>query len=348
MDYKNFNVLDFISDKNFQNWIVHPNENSNDFWNTWLMKNPEKRKTIDEARSVLLNIRFKEDFPDNEDVESALQKLLHRIQQSSEEDHAKRSYSLGNRLRRIAAVFIGLIIISASLFYYNWRFAKITESSKYGEMKTIILPDSSKVILNSNSSITFLKHWPTHETREVTLKGEGFFVVNHLNRNTGKISPNERFMVHGEAVTVEVLGTAFDIRQRRGETEVVLQRGSIKLKFNNSSKSETIMRPGEIITYDPTAKKMIVATTVPENYSAWKEKKLILNDPTLEQIANYLEDNYGKKIIIEDTSLKERKIEGPILLNNLDDALFIISTVLNTDIQKKDNVLLIRARKTPE
>lgn len=348
MDYRNFNVLDFISDENFQNWLIHPNENSNNFWNTWLMKNPEKRKTVDEARSVLLNIRFKEDFPDNEDVESALQKLLLTIYAPNDGDSERRIYSLGNKLRKIAAVFIGLIIISGSFFYYNWRFAKITQSTQYGEMKTIILPDSSKVILNSHSSITYLKHWLKRHAREVTLEGEGFFEVNHLNKNANKILPNERFLVHGQDLTIEVLGTAFDVRQRRGETEVVLQRGKIKVSVRNSSKSKIIMTPGEIFTYDPTAKKIILTTTAPENYSAWKEKKLILNDPTLEQIVNYLEDNYGKKIIIEDTSLKERKIEGPILLTNLDDALFIISTVLNTDIQKKDNVLLIRARKIPE
>jgi transmembrane sensor len=348
MDYKNFNVLDFISDENFQNWVIHPNENSNDFWNTWLMKNPEKSRTVDEARSVLLNIRFKEDFPDNEDVQSALQKLLLTIQARNEGDSERRIHSLGNKLRKIAAVFIGLIIISGSLFYYNWRFAKITQSTQYGEIKTIILPDSSKVILNSHSTITYLKHWFKHHAREVTLEGEGFFEVNHLNKDTDKILPNERFFVHGKDVTIEVLGTAFDVRQRRGETEVVLQRGKIKLSVQDISKSKIIMTPGEIFTYDPTGKKMVLAKAVPENYSAWKEKKLVLNDPTLEQIVNYLEDNYGKKIIIEDTSLKERKIEGPILLNNLDDALFIISTVLNTDIYKKGNLLLIRARKTPE
>ena len=28
MDYTNFNVLDFISDENFQNWVIQPNESS--------------------------------------------------------------------------------------------------------------------------------------------------------------------------------------------------------------------------------------------------------------------------------------------------------------------------------
>ena len=104
------------------------------------------------------------------------------------------------------------------------------------------------------------------------------------------------------------------------------------------------MMPGDMVTYNPAAKKFVETTTIPEDYTAWKEKKLMLNDPTLAQIINYLEDNYGKKIIVEDTALEKRKIEGPILLNNLDDALFIISTVLNTDIEQKDSLLFIRPR----
>lgn len=217
-------------------------------------------------------------------------------------------------------------------------------ATQYGEIKKVLLPDSSTIVLNANSHILFSKNWSADQPREIWLDGEAFFDIKHLNTNPNIIQPNERFIVHGKDITVEVLGTAFDVRQRRGATEVVLQSGKIKLTLKDNAKSSTIMLPGDMFTYHPATNKIIRTTTEPQNYTAWKEKKLMLNNPTLSQIINYLEDNFGKEITVTDPALKKRKIEGPILLNNLDDALFIISTVLNTDIEKTDSTLTIRPR----
>ena len=68
MKYKKATVTDFICDENFQNWIIQPDEKTNDFWNNWLEANPEKRGTVNEAREVLLNIKFKEDIPKSEQM----------------------------------------------------------------------------------------------------------------------------------------------------------------------------------------------------------------------------------------------------------------------------------------
>ncbi len=104
------------------------------------------------------------------------------------------------------------------------------------------------------------------------------------------------------------------------------------------------MKPGDILAYSPAENKVVTETTSAEDFSAWKEKKLILNDPTAAEIVEYLEDNFGKKIILQNAELGKRKIEGPILLTNLGDALFILSTVLNTEIIRKDNTIIIRPR----
>ena len=176
------------------------------------------------------------------------------------------------------------------------------------------------------------------------LEGEAFFDVKHLNYNAKHIQPYERFIVHTKDLVVEVLGTSFNIRQRRGKTEVVLQTGKISISFNDKKHDGIMMSPGDIVTYNPTAEELLRTTTIPENYTAWRERKLLLNNPTVNEIVQYLEDNYGKKIVLDETQLGTRRIEGPILINNLDDALFILSTVLNVDIIKQDTTLFIRPR----
>jgi hypothetical protein len=59
------------------------------------------------------------------------------------------------------------------------------------------------------------------------------------------------------------------------------------------------------------------------------------------EILVYLEDNFGKKIIMEDTSMYSRTVNGPILISTLDDALFVLSTVLNTEVVKRDSSTIV-------
>jgi ferric-dicitrate binding protein FerR (iron transport regulator) len=152
-------------------------------------------------------------------------------------------------------------------------------------------------------------------------------------------------VVHTKDLDVEVLGTSFNVRQRRGKTEVVLQTGKIKVTFNDDHRKDIIMKPGDLVSYNPSVNNINRTSAVPENYTAWKENKLLLNNPTVSEIAAYLEDQFGKKIILQDPQLGERKIEGPILLTNLDDALFILSTVLTADVVRKDSSTVIIRRR---
>jgi transmembrane sensor len=246
----------------------------------------------------------------------------------------------------IAGVFT-LVVVMLGLWFVSHRQQSTPINhiaTNYGELKTIRLRDSSIIVLNGHSSIHIHAQWKQNEPREIWLEGEAFFDIKHLNKDTFHIQPEERFLVHCTDVTVEVLGTSFDIRQRRGKTEVVLQTGSISIHLNSQPQLKRLMRPGAIFTYNKQENQLKQDTTEPANYTAWKEKKLLLNNPTVEEVLYYLEDNYGKKIILNSAEKRKVRIEGPILLTNLDDALFIVSTVLKANIEKSDSAIVITPR----
>jgi ferric-dicitrate binding protein FerR (iron transport regulator) len=58
----------------------------------------------------------------------------------------------------------------------------------------------------------------------------------------------------------------------------------------------------------------------------------------------YLEDNYHKTFILEDPAIAGKHIGGVILLDNLDDALFALSTVLNANLTHHQDTITIRPR----
>ena len=339
--YQNFSEADLMNDPFFQDLIINQTEETEQFWQNFLETHPQKQTSIETARLFLQEITFEEEIPDDSRIHDLYLQHLAQVK-PNKKSVVIRFFKTYRKLASVAAAIAGIIVLLSVVLWLNTKSSmeQMIVATRFGEIKNVQLPDGSTIVLNANSSIAFSKNWQPDSAREVWLEGEGFFSVNHLNKDGKDIKANERFIVHGAGFTIEVLGTSFDVRQRRGKTEVMLQTGKIMLTVGNNS-SPVVLSPGDLVSYTIQSNTIVKSNTVPENYSGWKEKKLQLHDPTLEEIARYLEDNYGKQIIIQDTKLRMRKIEGVIQLNNLDDALFIISTVLNTNIEKQEARFII-------
>ena len=84
-------------------------------------------------------------------------------------------------VRKIAAQCI-FASSGVSLWYAWLAQSTSTYVTRYGETQTILLPDSSTVLLNANSRLTLSTDWT--DTREVWLEGEAFFRVRKIKRNT--------------------------------------------------------------------------------------------------------------------------------------------------------------------
>jgi transmembrane sensor len=343
--YSHFKESDFLSDAYFQEWVYAPTPETEQFWQQVIQTFPQQKTTILQAHLYLRNITFQQQQPSEEVVAASLEKHLKMVQALQEqavvptENIRPALFSVRNLLK-VAAIVGGAVLLTYSYFFYQDKYNRQVAQTGFGEMRHVLLPDGSGVDLNGNSSISYKKEWKSGQPREVWLNGEAFFDVVHL--------PSGKFLVHTKDLTVTVLGTVFDIRQRRSKTEVVLQSGKIKLSFNNGTSQEMLMKPGEIVTYNDAAQKIESAPIAAEKFSAWKKHQLILTNPSVADILAYLEDNFGRNIIVEDKQLTKRSINGPILLNTLDDALFVLSTVLNTEIIKKDSgTIIMRPRVNP-
>lgn len=344
--YTHFTEKDFFEDPYFQEWVYNPSPELESFWGEIMNVFPDKKTDMESARTYLKAISFKQHDPSHDEVEASLQRHLQQIQNLQSVQPAPVVKPSFNRSwLRIAAVFGGIALLTASYFTFFRKPDMLVASTKFGETKQVVLPDGSVVDLNANSSLRYNKEWSAGEKREVWLNGEAYFDVKHINKDSNNIQPREQFLVHSKDLTVTVLGTTFDIRQRRLKTEVILQSGKIRLSFADGTAKEMIMQPGELVSYDESDKKVFTQTASAEQFSAWKQNKLILTDPTVSEILAYLEDNFGKKIVLEDSGLNTKVINGPILLSSLDDALFVLSTVLNTEIIKTDSTnILLRPR----
>jgi ferric-dicitrate binding protein FerR (iron transport regulator) len=94
-------------------------------------------------------------------------------------------------------------------------------------IKTLILPDSSKVELGSHSEISFSTPFTNHR-RDIYLKGQATFTVRKDN--------SQPFVVHSGEITTTVLGTVFSVSDKKKPfTTVHLYSGKVVVKKEGSA-----------------------------------------------------------------------------------------------------------------
>jgi transmembrane sensor len=198
----------------------------------------------------------------------------------------------------------------------------------YGQTAHIVLPDQSSVFLNGNSTLSYKKRWSNNGIREVFLDGEAFFDVSHSQNQ-------QKFLVHtADGFYVEVLGTEFAVSKRTQKTRVVLNSGKIGLIIKDQHRNEKIsMNPGELVEFGDNPLQYTKKNVNPEVYSSWKDRKLILERTSLQELLTMIEDVYGLKLGVDDENLLEQRISGKIPAQNLDTLIQDISAIYKVKFQ---------------
>jgi transmembrane sensor len=327
MDYNDFEAEDFLLDESFQKWVK--GYGNNIFWETWFLENPEKLETAERARRILLGIEFYEKPLEENEVEQELSFLKERIRQ---ENPRKQLHLLHWNNWRALAASISLLIVAFSAFYYYNYLQHSYYTTGYGETRNILLPDGSKVILNGNSEIKFKRDFTDQNDRIIYLEGEGFFEVTHQVNN-------QKFIVSTNGIEVTVLGTKFNVNSRRDNVRVVLNSG--KVKVSHATNEALYMKPGEMVEYNKKEERYVKTFVQPQLYTSWKNNKLEFKNTPVKEIIQILEDNYGLRVVLQDSAIVERKLTGNYPADNITILLKSMEEVFGLNITQNNKELIV-------
>tara|TARA_Y100001972_G_scaffold124072_1_gene172499 strand:+ start:3627 stop:4658 length:1032 start_codon:yes stop_codon:yes gene_type:complete len=229
---------DFLTDKEFRTWVLNPTPKSSLFWEKWLEANPQYEKEVLKARELVLSLKYPATSqPDEQEKDEILKSILQvsRTPQKATKPH--RSY----RFMRVAASVV-LAIGIGLLFYYKGfnnatqvsgnqlEIQTIKKQNPKGRKSEIILSDGTRVMLNSNSTITY--HSDFSQNRHIELDGEAYFEVAK--------DAEHPFRVKSGKVQTVALGTAFNVKAFEGTVDVFLTEGSVEVSVLDQS--ERIIR----------------------------------------------------------------------------------------------------------
>jgi transmembrane sensor len=329
-DYSKFSVNDFVLDDFFRAWVKAPDEHTSAFWMQWLKDHPEKEKDVEEAIDIVKYVGFQQYTMSGDDIAD----LWSRIKTyESKPRNTTAPRRVWGTWYKVSASF--LLAASSFLVYRLWNDTHyLNYHTAYGETKTIVLPDSSTVILNSNSTLRFPSHWEEQPVRELWLQGEAYFSVIHKR-------DHQPFKVYtGEGVAVEVLGTTFNVYHRTEETKVVLNTGKVMLHLpEKSATQDIVMKPGDLVEYKQ--KSFSRRMVNPATYTAWTEKKLVLDHTSLRDIVDMLRDNYGIEVAVETESLLNQTVSGSMPLADVENLVNQIAQTFQLKVIKQRNRYLM-------
>ena len=250
------------------------------------------------------------------DVERSLRQFKRRM-------HAGRRISLRRSAVRIAAAaVIAAVLLAGGLttVLLSKRLAQpVTVVTQLGERSQVVLPDGTKVWLNSSSSVEYVAPFFSSQ-RRVKMEGEAYFEVEHDRR-----AP---FVVSTNGLDIEVLGTRFNIRNDDNEHRVttVLLEGAVKAYASGREQASVRLHPAQQLVFDTRTHAMRL-TDCPsaERSINWIDGRFCFEHDTFGEIVAELKRYYNVDIRFMDNRLRDMRFSGNF---RVEDGIYHIMSVL--------------------
>ena len=303
---------------------------------TWLNQSAENKKLYSDLQEIWLSSGI-ENNTDQYHLEEAIRTFKSKIRKENQQ----KKTAINFRLILTWAAILVLILALPFSYYLGIRStarqnSMTTISCAFGDRTSIVLPDSTRVWLNSGSSVSFNPDF-NQRTRKVILDGEAFFAVSK--------DRNHPFHVFANQIDIQVLGTQFNVKAYSGEHTIstTLVEGSLQV----FSKTEKIrIKPFEKMVYNKLDQKMeLQALNDISPDTEWKDGRLIFRNQSLEELEPILERWFDVDIIFADEQVKKKRFTGILERESILEALsyFDLSNLVECQIQ--GNKIIIKSEK---
>ncbi len=310
----------------------------------------EFKKTIDETKKV---ITFKQEPLVMTDVNSKWAEIEAKLDKSSQNENVvNKRYSIRTSFAifRYAAAVALIVVGAISYFAINNLKTSSTPQIEYktlvvqnGERRTIVLFDGTTINLDCGSELRYPSKFGT--TREVFLKGEGYFQVAK--------DSTRPFIVHADGTVIEVLGTKFNIRtwdDKNNDVVATVVEGKVVFGLDNKSIKNKVLLTKDMqssLSFDGTISEPKVVDA--SAYSRWMYNKVYFQKASMKEIISQLERWYNLEFDIPEEILQKTDLAIHINNSSINSILEILATLTDSKVIRNGNkISFIAYGKTGE
>ncbi|MEM6841792.1 MAG: FecR domain-containing protein [Bacteroidota bacterium] len=297
----------------------------------WQRQRPENDTLVEQTRELWRESKSGEPFY-QPDVEEGWQRFLFRREQQV--NSSSRMMSVDQLPKSRSLVWWSSIAASVTLLLaLGWLWQSRTAETNWqafatasGETQQLMLPDSSQVWLNSNSTLRYADNFSV-ENRTVYLEGEAFFDV--------KQAEGKRFTIFSGGAKTEVIGTSFNL-EAYPKAPVAVQVVSGRVAFSSTNEDDAVFLEAgeEAVLTENTALVQKQEISNP-NFRAWQNNVLKFNNTNLEQIAHQMEEHFGITINLAEPTLANCRYTATFEDATPESVLTTLSAIGNLSYQQQ-------------
>ncbi len=296
----------------------------------WIRQSPENRQQMESFKAIWKATK-PDDVPDFNTTDEWRRLREKAVTERSVPAPVKQR-SMWSPIFKMAAAAAILILASVAIRYFSMNQQKgegFFAVEAKGVIKTVSLPDGSKVTLNKTGALFYGKDFNLKE-RSIAFTGEAFFDVA---KNSEK-----KFIIHTTNTSIEVVGTSFTVREAlEGSTSVYVLTGKVKV---SDDKANTItLVPGETGNYNLADHSLTKDSTLDANALAWRDKKLTFKATRLRKVVASIEQYFDVQVKLEGEKLGECRFTSISIILHSKKLLrrSVYHSILNSNRQEQIN-----------
>jgi transmembrane sensor len=262
------------------------------------------------------------------DAPASLEKLKQKAAALYEQP--SRVVRLKSNFRWLAGAAAILLFAVSTWFYIARRSVANVQVVTAAEIKIDTLSDGSVLTINKNTQLSFPGKF-THSQRQVFLtRGEAFFNVRHQ-----KTRP---FIIHAGSTTIQVLGTAFNVKHKNGGVEVIVESGMVAVKKGEQT---VLLKQGERGFIQSGARGITKETNPDKLYTYYRSHEFVANNTPLWRMVEVLNEAYDTKIVIGRKELREMPLNTTFKNESLDEVLKVISKTFSLKVERRKQQIIL-------
>ena len=236
-------------------------------------------------------------------------------------------------LAMAAGVLLAIGAVGATYSY----FAIPHYATRIGEQRDVLLPDGSRVTLNTDTSLT-VRYSKGRRSIELT-RGEALFSV--------KPDSQRPFDVTAGGILARALGTEFNVDLRQSNVTVSVLEGAVQVADGELQAGLSTVAPalakGEAIEIRSGDRQVISEKADVRRIDAWRMRRLEFSDSPLRTAVEEFNRYSRTRVVIGSPELETVRVSGVFQIGDTDGFLYSLKEALRVQaIESKEEVTLVR------
>lgn len=225
------------------------------------------------------------------------------------------------KINHIISLTLILIVVIGLIIGHNFKNGMETIQSK-NELKTVILPDSSIIILDKNSQIKFKRKFKNSQIR---IQGKAHIQV--ADKSVGAL------VIDQSLVKIRLNGQEFYFNDDDKIIDIVSIKGSARIDIKNTSgQSLFTLEEGDELRFNTDNKLIQMLPIRNKNYLEWKTKKVTFKNNTIAEVIAELENLFNISIKVNHPDINNCLVNGTFPSEELDILLQSIANSVNIQL----------------